>query len=79
MLSASSSTLVAGGARANMDKSMKVKVTRAFLHAGKVLPVGAVVELPAAVAHDVIYRQRAELVVDAPKPVASAETKESKK
>lgn len=84
MLSAANSSLVAGGtARNDMEKNMKVKVERPFYYLGAVQAKGSVVELPRAIAMEVVGMGRATTYV-APQPKAkeaeakSLETKESK-
>jgi hypothetical protein len=55
VLSAHGSTLVAGSTtQPVMEKQITVKVDRAFMFSGALVPVGAVVDLPAALAWEVI-------------------------
>jgi hypothetical protein len=85
VLSAKDSPLVAGGTASNdmAETSKRVKVERAFYHLGKLQAKGSIVDLPLAVANDVIGMGKAVLYT-APPPKAKEpeakvpETKESK-
>jgi hypothetical protein len=71
VLSAAGSALVAGSAVSAMQTQW-IKVRRAFFFDKKVLPVGAVVELPAWVAAEAVHSQKA-VRVEKPAPVVVEE------
>ena len=84
MLSAKSSGLVAGStAQPTMDKVIKIKVERPFYFERKVLAKGSIVDLPAAIASEVIGMGKA-VKYTAPPPKAekveakAADVKEAK-
>lgn len=83
MLSAAGSGLVAGSiAQTTMEKEIEVTVVRAFMLGGKAQPVGKVVKVPAAVAHEVIGSGKAaRYIAPPPAPVVevTAPAKESRK
>ena len=69
-MEAKGSALVGGAVTRMQDKLMKVKITRAFYHGGKVLAVGDEVELPAYIATERMSYGQCEAVKEEPEAEA---------
>lgn len=73
MMSAAGSALVAGSiAPSTMGKTQHIKVVRSFLHQGKAVAVGSVVEVPVAVARELVAMNKAITCEPEAKPAPRA-------
>jgi hypothetical protein len=76
MLTAAGSPLVAGSGQATMDKPpVRIVVERSFLYQGKSQAKGAILDVPPALASELVWMGKATKYVPPPKPTPKAAPK----
>jgi hypothetical protein len=77
VMEAGGSVLVNGATARMNSEPMKVKILRGFYHKGEALPVGAIVDLPASLATEMITYRKCVVVEAEEEPKRKAKKEKS--